>query len=239
MRLIVNLSMWLFASDMAFDILIGFSVGYQRGQACASRAADLVDSSQQVREDTARDFAKCSLGETFSISVTSFDTAEYLRRSIVLGNSTPQALLLLGRSMDNESRAFLEQRRLHPQQTVRWARDSQPVSESLAASVARMRQAAKIVKPDLLKAAANAGTAEAEFLLDVLPYLDDRELIAQLAKFLGDTRPLPNRAMRVCDYALSRVATKLKLKLSFSPTLSIFDGQQLDEVRLLAARALR
>jgi hypothetical protein len=236
MRVILVLAAWLYACDIAFSIVEGFMKAEASQKACTAVTAKLIDPSQPIREKAARDFFTCQ-GE-FSISVTSYSISEYLRRTIAMGNSAAQVYVTLGKAKNAEDREFLEQRQMHPTTMVRWHPDSQLVSESLAAMIGRMRQTTE-VRPDLIKAASNPGIAEAEFLLDVLPEIDDKQVIAEIAKFLQDTRLLPQRNRRVCDYALPELSKKLKLRLPFQPSATAFTDEQLDETRRMVTDALR
>ncbi len=173
--------------------------------------AQLTDSSAEARERAATEFAA-----QWGRKAVEPAAAAALRRSIEMGNAAAAAYLLLGAAGDAESAALLQRRQESPEGEVKWDLSSQPVSEALAAMVARMQQAPAEVKPLVLEAAAKPEPPEARFLLDALPFLDDREVIARLGHLLDDTRPLPNeQRRRLCDYALTALATRLELKLSF------------------------
>jgi hypothetical protein len=237
MRVILGLAVWLYACDVAFDIVRGFVKAGASEKACAAVTTGLIDPSQENREKAARDHFACH-GD-FAISVTAYSISGYLRRTIEIGNSAAQVYVLLGRSMNVDDREFLEQRQMHPTKMVQWSPDSQLVSESLAAMIGRMRQATRKVRPDVIKAASNPAIAEAEFLLDILPEIDDKEVISQITKLLEDTRVLPNRNRRVCDYAVPALSRKFKLRLSFEPSATVFTDEQLIETRRLTANALK
>ncbi len=234
MRLLVTISLWLYVIDSLLDFAVGFTKADADTIDCFKLSEKLVDKSAETRDLVTRKFAAaCGHG------VINLHEALRLRDSIQMGNSTAAALLLLRNSWDTGSRALLKERHLHPTRDVRWAEDSQPVSESVVALVARLSRAPGVKQPGMALAS-NPGVAEAEFLLDALPYIGDRDVRAEVTKLLDDTRTLPNKPpFRVCDYAVGAFVKQLKLKPSFEVSgLVRYDEPRLQEIRRLTARAM-
>ena len=234
MRILVTISLWLYLVSAFFDAAAGWTKADADIIDCFKLSEKLADNSAETRDLVTRKFAAaCGRG------VISLHEALRLRDSIQMGNSTAAALLLLRNSWDAGIEALLKERHLHPTRDVRWAQDSQPVSESVVALVARLSRVAE-VKPLVIALASNPGVAEAEFLLDALPYIGDGDVMAEITRLLDDTRTLPNKPQfRVCDYAVGAFVKKLKLKPSFEVSgLVVYDEARLQEIRRLTAIAL-
>jgi len=234
MRIILSLAVWLYVCDSSMNAVRGFMEGVSRVNSCAEIARKLIDPSREVRERSAREFATCRQKPGEWVSVTDFSIAEHLRDSVKMGNSAADTLFMIGGTMDVRSRDLLEERQRSAQGNVRFTPDSPEVSERLAAMIARLKQGANVVRPDVLKLVENASVEEAQFLLDALYYLDDRQVLQAITKFLVDTRPLTN-GRRVCDYAVSALQPKLRLRLSFSANRDTYSDAQLEEARKAAA----
>ena len=235
MRLLVTMSLWLFLVDGLLSIAGGWARANAVIMECFELSEKLTDNSAETRDLLTRKFAAGCGNELMHRSM-----AERLTKSIQMGNSTAAALLLLRNAWDIDSKALLKERQMHPTRDVRWAQDSQPVSESVVALVARLSKFEEEVKPGVMALASNPGVAGAEFLLDALPYIGDRDVMVQIARLLDDARTLPNRPpFRICDYAARAFVKQLKLKPSFDVSaLVVYDEPQLQEIRRLTARAL-
>ena len=231
----MTISLWLYLIDVLLSVGEGFTRADAGAMECFELSEKLTDNSAETRDLLTRKFAAACGNELIHRSM-----AERLRESIQMGNSTAAALLALGNAWDVDSKALLKERQMHPTRDVRWAQDSQPVSESVVALVARLSKFEKEVKPGVMALASNPGVAEAEFLLDALPYIRDRDVMRQIVMLLDDARILPNRPpFRICDYAAWAFVKQLNLKPSFEVSgLLVHDEPRLQEIRRLTARAL-
>jgi hypothetical protein len=217
-------------------LLVGMlCAGAAQGPDCAAPVRDLTAASENERDKAARALAEC-WGQREVDGLV----AEQLRKSVRMGNVAAAALLLLGLAADNESKALLRERQTAPRSAVKWAHNTQPVSEGLVAATARLRFAAEEARPMVLKALEKKDVAEMRFFLDAVDYVEDREVLRRMVDFLGDTRAVPNEfRRRLCDYAVPRLVRKLQLKVSFDVRdYGRYSDAQLEEARKLALAAV-
>ncbi len=209
--------------------------GLAQGQDCAAPVRDLTAASEDERDKAARALAEC-WGQREVDGLV----ADQLRKSVRMGNVAAAALLLLGAAADDESKALLRERQTMPRVQLKWAHNTQPVSEGLVAATARLRFAAEEARPVVLRALEKKDIAEVRFFLDAVDYVEDREVLRRIVELLGDTRAVPNEfRRRLCDYALPRLVRKLKLKVSFDVRdYGRYSEAQLEEARKLAVAAV-
>jgi hypothetical protein len=235
MRFVVSFVAWLYLTDIGFDVVRGWVEAGDRSAECGKKAEKLIDPSQEVRERAAREFEACSERGRFSVSVSSYSVPDYLQRSIEMGNLAAQTVMLLSRFAKISE--VMDEHYANGQRMLRWTPESQPVRERVVAVVAKMARFKK-TKPELLLIAAKPDLAEAEFLLDVLSYIKDDDVLKLIAKFLDDKRQLPNRPQRLCDYAVPKLEKRLGLKLSFYSNRDTYTDSELEETRRLVAAGL-
>ena len=195
--------------------------------ACGEITSALTNSSAEIRERAAASFFRAC-----GIAAVDAGVALALRESLQMGNGSAASLLLLGASGDARSAAILRERSAG-KGLVKWAMDSQPVPEALAAKVALFRAGDAGVRPSLVKSLANPDPAVARFFLDAIAFIQDREALELLSRRLEDTRLLLNeRRRRICDYAVPAFARRFHLKLSFEiRDFGPYDERQRKEVR--------
>ena len=173
--------------------------------------------------------------------------AQALQELLASGEPSTAAILLSSfapgdRTLDSLRRvkhdAGDQPAKLHP-----W---SQPVALRWAANLALSRLGDDEARSALLGSAESASTDERLLMLDAIDTIDDPPLLHQVAKYLSDeaeiSRGVPSGAeprRRVQDYAVDRLAGRLKLALSFPLNSSgRYTPEQIEETRRLIRRSV-
>jgi hypothetical protein len=203
-------------------------------RACSDLSAALTNSEAEVR-----DRAASALFEACGVRVVDAGVASALRKSIEMGNTSSVALLLLGKAGDSESIAVLR-KQAAAEGMVKFAMDSQPIPQSLAAKLGLFESGVSGPRAELESILTNPDPAQARFFLDALPFIDDAQLLKLASRRLEDTRPIPNeRRRRICDYALTAFAGKFHLQLSFKVRdYGQYDADSLAEARRAVESAI-
>ena len=199
---------------------------------CRPVATLLTDRSQDIRERAARSIYKNCPPEA---NINGLDAA--LRKSIEMGTSAAQAILLLGRMPHSAvpERAEFEQRG----QSVKLEPWTPPVPRELAFAVVSSAPSDNLIDRALVP------QSEAEFLAATLPDVGSAAKLRILLKLLDDHRPVADTApsgaepkRRVCDLAVDGFVRRLKLQPSFALGIYRYSSENLEEIKRMVGRAL-
>ena len=197
---------------------------------CRPIATLLTDRSQDIRERAARSIYKNCPPEA---NINGLDAS--LRKSIEMGNSAAQAILLLGRM----PHSAVSERVEHRGQSVKLEPWTPPVPSELAFAVISSAASDNLIDRALIP------QSEAEFLAATLPDVGSAAKLRILLKLLDDRRPVADSApsgaepkRRVCDLAVDGFVRRLKLQPSFAPGIYRYSSENLEETKRLVERAL-
>jgi hypothetical protein len=203
---------------------------------CAALTSVLLDDSFDLRNRAASAlYWKCDRAKAINFGTS-------LCRSLELGNAEAGAVLLLGYARPEVAKPCLRTMAKRPEM-VKLEVSAQPVSISLAATVALARLGDAEAQHQLRQAFDKPTQTTALFLLGVLRDIDDHEALQAAVKLLDDDREAPgvmsDSTRTIRDVALEALVARLSLTTSFAVEPGrLYDPQQISEVRTAAERAL-